>query len=1057
MLKTPLHNNEKCFWTIETTFGNEKLAFKWPLQEFVAELPTYDVSNGRTVYAGPNGKANVPKDAADDIQFDNHTIHSMMGGREVLGGAVYQLVIEDPPPRSAEAQQFRKPVKLTLRWKKDEDPGDATPGIYHLSPETGTWELVGTKRVGKRDVVAMVTRPGSYALMIDKRPPTIEETLDYPDPFPAALKNATWRLQATLSEPAAVTVQILDGAGKLVRTLLKDARKPGGPLEVQWDGKADQGPAAGANRTVADGVYTYRLLARDESKLDARPLTGTVKVFSGALGAAKGKVKLPAKSEGTPHVEVLHMTLATDCDAEGKYWLIGLPQGKHTLRFSARAHFEEEAPIELKNKGDDVELPAVTLTNVAIEKLRSSSEIFTPDGDGERDYVAVRFAVLRKCPLDILVYAAGTPAALAHSPGPRPPHANVRPAGAVAALQQGKTMAKGDGVILWHGLDDEAKPLPSGWYCVRFVAHSRTEVIPQAEIKVLLDRGLVRNAHAFPYTFSPNDDGFEDSLEIGYNLENDALVTIRLLRKDGSLLKELAADLKQKKGWNAVTWDGKSRVRGTETSRPQVQVVPDGRYAFEIRPKYPTGHESKVVKGEFMADSQPPEIGELTPANGSIVEKGMPTIRAKVLSDRADLDPSQLKIKIDELTVLADTYDEKTGVFSFTPKTSLGEGIHIAIAYAQDWAGNYAPPQAVSFQIALAPAAGTLSSPKRLRGKEKFLDRTKPEVLSLQPSKNAVVYTPTPLITARVRDTESGIDPNNILIHINGERVSNAVRKFIPGKSGEAWDWYSYQKSIVLYDPLQGEVRYVPLERLKEGKNHVAIEVTDRAGNRSAKAEAVFNVVIDEEPPTVSELRPASGATLAKPEVVVSARLADAGKSGLVLDSLRLAVDGRAVVLDPALQFDKKSGRLTLPLGRPVSRNAQHAISLTVRDHAGNLSEPAVSVFNVVEDGDPPRIDVLAPAAGAAVRHGAATLFAAALYDVGRSGVDEASIVMTFDGKRIRRDDPKTPAIDGYRFVRGLLTHKLEALGRGPHVVSLGVKDRAGNPAKAVVWRFEVK
>jgi hypothetical protein len=309
---------------------------------------------------------------------------------------------------------------------------------------------------------------------------------------------------------------------------------------------------------------------------------------------------------------------------------------------------------------------------------------------------------------------------------------------------------------------------------------------------------------------------------------------------------------------------------------------------------------------------------------------------------------------------------------------------------------------------------------------------------------------------ARVRDADSGIDAQNVSVTVNGDRVSNAVRRYIPGKSGKPWDWYFYEKAIVLYDPLQGEVRYVPAEPLPEGKNHVSVEVLDRQGNRSARTEAVFEVVIDKEPPQIADFAPPHRAVLAKPTVVLSARLTDTGKSGLDLDTLRLTVDGQDVPLGPdRVQFDAATGRLTLPLPQPLSRDAQHALTLTVRDRAGNVSPPATSVVSIVKDGDPPRVDVLSPARAAAA--GEPVLFAAALYDVGRSGLDPASVALTLDGKPVPSKDPEKAGADGYLLADGLVTYRLEQPPRGRHVLSLTVRDKAGNRATEAVWPFEVK
>jgi len=1018
-LSSGLNDGEKCFWTIETTLGTspggkkQENTFRWPLQDFVATVASTSVADGdRTIYPNSNSSVKFKRNSTKGrLGAGNRSINSVLGGRKVLGGAVYTVRIMPNRPGESVSQELTEPAEMKLRWLKDEDPGDLTPGIYYFDREAKRWELVGNKRVGPREVMAMITKAGSYALMVDHLPPQIEQLMDVPDPFPATVEGLSWKLLGNVSEPITLTVQIEDKGGKVIRTFLKDAAKPVGPIEVTWDGKDEAG------KLVSDGTYTYRLLAVDESKRAAEPVIGTVTVMTGEIGTAEGQVELAGESEGAPRVQVLGTALSVQCDEKGKFWMLGLTQGQHKFRFSAQGHFEEESQGELKVKGGELTLPPVSLTNVALEALRASSEVFTPDGDGDKDYVSVGFNMTRECPLDVEI---------------RDEDGEM-----VATLQSSKTMAIGEAAVVWQGLDDDEIPQPSGWYTIHFVAHSLTEGIPQGEVKVLLDRGLVQNANAFPYTFSPNDDGFDDSLEIGYNLEDNALVSIRLLRQDGALLKELIKEEKQKRGWLTVSWDGKNDAGKT---------VPDGKYAFEIRPKYLTGHDSKAVRGEFSSDSVPPEIGEVDPSNGSILDTGLPTVKAKVLSDLSDIDPSQLKVKIDEQTVLADNYDEKTGVFTFTPKTSLGEGLHIAIAYAQDWAGNYAPPQAVSFKVKLA------------EGEEKFLDRVKPEVLDLQPGKKTVVYTATPLIFAKVRDGESGIDQNNIVVYVNGERVSNAVKLFLQGKSGKSWDWYFYEKAIVLYDPLQGEVRYVPIEPMKEGKNHISLEVLDRAGNRSARAESVFDVVVDQEPPVISKLQPANESTTARTDVVVSAKLEDVGKSGLVLDTLRLAIDGKETPLGEGdFQFNKETGRLTIPLREPFTRDAQHVIQLTIRDRAGNLSKPALSVFSIVEDGEPPRVDIISPREKSLFSAKESIALLAVLYDVGRSGLDRSSVLLKLDGKEIPADDPATAEDEGYLFVKSLLRWEIGELTPGKHVVSIGVKDQAGNVAQDAVWPFEVK
>jgi len=1009
-LQSRWNDNEAYVWTVETEIA-KGVSFRWPMQGFVASVPSTDASRKPASAAlGQPGTAqgcsvDYPAGASSrPLTQETYVIHSVLGGREVLGGAVYRLGQAGGAP----LEPYAKPVKLTLAWRENESPAGGEPGIYRLDPATEAWEFVGGKRVGARQVEAMIDRPGCYALMVDRQPPAVASAEAGPNPFLAGLAGVTWKYRGRLSEPATVTLTIEDKTGRVARTLLKDAASPQGAVEAAWDGKDDAGADA------PEGGYVYRLVAVDASK-QASTATGGVAVLRGAPGSARGKVALAAAG-GPARVEAAGMTLATECGADGGYWLIGLPAGAHTLVFSAPGFFDEEAAVEVKRPGGDVAVPEVTLTRVAITDVQSSGEVFTPNGDGKDEYLSLKFNLTRPRLVDVSVCDERGEA--------------------VATLLRGRALPAGPASVVWAGRDDEGRPLPSGWYTARLAARNRGEAIPQGEVKALLDRGLAQQAQAFPRVFSPNGDGFDDVVEFGYRLENDALVSASVLRPDGSVAREVAKDARQAAGWNTLSWDGKG---------PDGKVCPDGVYQFEIRPKYLSGHESIPARGEFMSDATAPELADMSPVNGSTVNTGMPTVSARVASDPADIDPSQLKFKIDEQTALADSFDPKTGVFKFTPRTSLGEGAHIAIAYAQDWAGNYAPPQAVSFQVKLGKDGGPAP------------DTAKPEIVDLRPAKGETVFTATPLIVALARDLESGLDPANCLIHINGERVSNAMRYFLPGKSGKPWDWYSYQKDMVLFDPLLGEIRYVPLEPMKEGKNSVTVEVTDKAGNVSKRAETLFEVALDSEAPTVSDLRPAAGASLGREVDVISATLADTGKSGLALDTLRVVVDGEALALDAKnVAFDEKTGRVEVKLAKPLSRDAQHSVSVSVRDKAGNLSPAAVSVFSVVADGEAPRIELIAPAK-AVFAAGEEIAFSAAVFDLGRAGLDEARLAVTLDGKAIAADDPKAPGAGGWLLARGVLSLSLKDVKPGTHVLTVAAWDRAGNAAAPLVWKFDVR
>jgi flagellar hook assembly protein FlgD len=69
-----------------------------------------------------------------------------------------------------------------------------------------------------------------------------------PNPF-----NPMTRIRYELPETGAVTLEVFDLTGRLVRVLRNGVKEGPGLQSVSWDG------TDGAGRSVASGVYLYRL------------------------------------------------------------------------------------------------------------------------------------------------------------------------------------------------------------------------------------------------------------------------------------------------------------------------------------------------------------------------------------------------------------------------------------------------------------------------------------------------------------------------------------------------------------------------------------------------------------------------------------------------------------------------------------------------------------------------------------------------------------------------------------------------------------------------------
>jgi photosystem II stability/assembly factor-like uncharacterized protein len=111
---------------------------------------------------------------------------------------------------------------------------------------------------GSRYVYRVVIRENtasiaSFEVEVEIPTPSLALAQNHPNPF-----NPTTTIDFTLPTESAVTIDIYDSAGRLVRRVL-EARVPAGQYEASWDGRN----AAGTE--VASGVYFCRLAAGKET------------------------------------------------------------------------------------------------------------------------------------------------------------------------------------------------------------------------------------------------------------------------------------------------------------------------------------------------------------------------------------------------------------------------------------------------------------------------------------------------------------------------------------------------------------------------------------------------------------------------------------------------------------------------------------------------------------------------------------------------------------------------------------------------------------------------
>ncbi len=914
------------------------------------QVPIRDLGGRRGQLTVPPGSFDAPRDLsvaplARDGDID---------GKKVMGGTVYDV----------SKAEFLQSARMQLAYDPAELPaGAAPPSIHRQNQATGAWENLGGDEVEPGLVEAVVDHASLFALLADPRLPSPEAVSDAPDPFRPG-PGSMFEVRFTLPCASEVTFEVVDAEGRLVARPADLTRLPAGPVRLTWDGKGANG------EEVPDGEYGYTIGARDRVGREGDPGSGRVTVYRGFTGGVRGK----ARAEGArPRVRSLDGAAFALAGDDGSWFLSGLPPGDRAFSFEARGYFPEERKARVAEFAD-AELPEVVLTNRALAAFSIDPPVLRPGEEGASE-AGIHLRWDRACEARVEVVD--------------------RQGRAVRLLFSGR-VAPGDQGLGWGGEDDRRRPL-AGLHLVRVTAVAGGEPVLQGEAKVLVDRGLVRFARAIPRIFSPDGDAFDDATSVTLELSDNAVVTATLVDAAGLTVRELLHEEAVPAGWVTREWDGRDAAGS---------ILAEGTYQLRVEARYETGEASKPARSECVLDLSAPRFAEIEPANGSALPNGRVTVRAR-LERAGDLDPSSLRVKIDELAAPPDAFDPATGWLTYTPKTSLGEGVHIALVYARDLAENLALPEATSFTVKLADP-----------------DRAKPTVACTGPGEDATVYSPRPAIEATLRDDGSGIDADTVTLAIDGEVVENRVRRVIPGRSGKSWDQWQYEVAVVLFDPLEGRLRYNPLKPLKEGRHVVRIQVADRRGNLSLPAEESFTLVADTVPPSVSLGEPAARARLFAEEFEAAAALADEGGSGIDPGSIFLALDGVRVEAPPPVQ-----GWLEVPLR--AEDGAEHMLSLSVRDRAGNEAS-CVVMFSVAVDREPPRVECSPPFDGDSAVHAGGEIRGEVFDDA--SGVEPASVHLLLDGAALPFQ------VEGGRFAQAL-----PEMAPGVHRLSLTASDRAGN------------
>lgn len=240
------------------------------------------------------------------------------------------------------------------------------------------------------------------------------------------------------------------------------------------------------------------------------------------------------------------------------------------------------------------------------------------------------------------------------------------------------------------------------------------------------------------------------------------------------------------------------------------------------------------------------------------------------------------------------TFDASTGEYKATvpapQKSSYSQSGHKygGSVVATDDAGN---------STTITQSDATFGANLLLR----VLEKVAPTLAFTYPTADAYITNATPVIKFKVTDNDSGVNPDTIVIKVDGAKVTTAFTK--TAVTG------GYECS------------YTPGTALADGAHTISIEASDFDGNAATAKTVTFT--IDTIPPTLTLENPVDGLITNKAALVVSGKTDD-----VTSKPVTVTVNGTSVTVNSDGSFSKE---ITLV-------NGSNTITVVATDKAGKTT-----------------------------------------------------------------------------------------------------------------------
>jgi len=520
----------------------------------------------------------------------------------------------------------------TLTWNGRSTDGNVVPdGEYTLTLHAR--DLRGNSAESAAPTVLVDTTPPSADLRVTVADTGDSETTDSVTEGGATEASAEQHLfspnddgnrdvilitQTELSE-GSWRGEIIDGSGTVYRSW-DWSETDGLATTVFWDGRNDAG------ELVPDGGYRYRLQGEDAAgnsfKLERSGIIKSVR--SPSVSVSIGRAAFSPNGDG--RADTLELLLQTPEPTQVASWTIRvtpagpaaggqtegdgfggafvfkqgrnnppntatfagfdlqgnrLEEGRYRARFSVRYRNGNEVFGESPVFVIDTTAPQIAVTG--------SSEVFSPDGDGNQDRVT-----------------------FFHDAGRAEHWRGVIRDNAGKTIREYEWQETPPTSLTWDGTTGEGKPAGGGTYKYQVTGtDAAANERSSRAVSVRLDlgeTGVVLSAGAGEKVFSPNADGVKDQLPIFARISREEAVAayeLSIYSMDADSDGEPAVrTLRGSSAPDRLSWDGFDN-RGTR--------VPDGSYRITLNITYRNATVERSEVTGIRVDTTPPQANVETP------------------------------------------------------------------------------------------------------------------------------------------------------------------------------------------------------------------------------------------------------------------------------------------------------------------------------------------------------------------------------------------------------------------------------------------------------------